>query len=731
MKGRAIGEKLDSLSSLCVSKGSLTRAIGLAIGSLVLVALTYLAVTRIPEAYRSIAAFEGETEPAQHTIRQGLAVVGIPEVLYVAVAFVRYLLVGVGFILAGLLILWRYPWRRELLLSFTYLIVYGLFLLTPPGEDLLDHPLVAFAANLSFAAIFFIFYLFPDGHFVPGWSRWILLAWITSSVGISFFEGTAADPNAWPPWLSAPLWTLMILSGPAAIIFRYKRRADALQKRQIRLVVYGGTIVAVCFLAYWIPLGLFPELISSPRNAALYDLVGGTLSYISLLSFPLSMTIAVLRTRLWDVKPVVNRTLVYGSLTLCVIGIYVAIVGYFAYFLQVRNNLLVSLLATAVVAVTFQPLRETLQRKVNRLLYGLRDDPYQALTSLGHRLELVTSVDELLIAIVTTIREALGLSYVALAIREQGSFAIKTSVGQAQEVVERLPIFHQLAQIGELIFSGRTGDDALSSLDRRLLADLLRQAGIAIQVVRNTLQLRQINQELHQARIQLVTAREEERRRLGRDLHDDLGSMLASINFRAGALKLQLAQEPGIVEESINELQEMIRNAISNLRLLARELRPPVLDELGFREAIIDLTTRYNAREGSHRLGTNDHLCRTVVAVDDHLPVLPAAVELAAYRIIQEALANAHAHADGRLCRLSIHHRQANLQIEIADDGHGLPESLVPGVGIQAMRERAAELGGSLVIERNQHGGTTVRACLPLVGEDSENYDGNSCLDRG
>jgi signal transduction histidine kinase len=240
-----------------------------------------------------------------------------------------------------------------------------------------------------------------------------------------------------------------------------------------------------------------------------------------------------------------------------------------------------------------------------------------------------------------------------------------------------------------------------------LLADLAHQAGIAVHSVRLT-------KELQRSRTEIVTAREEERRRLRRDLHDGLGSVLASLNWRAGALRMVLVRDPVAADALVVEQQTTIQAAIGDIRRLVYDLRPPALDELGLLGAIRERATKQSApNEGDTALGL-----RVEVMAPDHLPALPAAVEVAAYRIVQEALTNVVRHAQAQRCCICLSCEQDMLHLEVSDDGIGLPESARAGVGLLSMRERAAELGGTCEIERMPEDGTCVRTSLPIQIHD-------------
>ncbi len=265
----------------------------------------------------------------------------------------------------------------------------------------------------------------------------------------------------------------------------------------------------------------------------------------------------------------------------------------------------------------------------------------------------------------------------------------------------RLPLSYQNEPVGELLLGPRTGEEGFSPGDKRLLDDLARQAGVAAHAVGLT-------SDLQRARERLVTAREEERRRLRRDLHDGLGPQLSSQALTIDAVRALMRDDPDAAEALLLDLKAQAQDAVTDIRRLVYDLRPPALDDLGLLGALRESAAQYGHSE-------------LAISVDapQTLPTPPAAVEVALYRIAQEAMTNVVRHARARTCAVSlaVDEEAGILRLEVRDDGRGLPEARSPGVGLSSMRERAAELGGSLTAEPLPEGGTVVRAGLPLAVE--------------
>ena len=566
--------------------------------------------------------------------------------------------------------------------------------------------------NLAFYSLFFLgqvsflifFYLFPSGRFVPRWTRWCALLYaVYWVVWILFQEGLASGTPGY-------LFLLFLLTAVIAQVYRYRSVSTRAERQQTKWVVFGFALAILLFIFTRLIFFLLPpDLNNSP---AVNYLLGGGSVYLSFMLIPIFIGIALFRAQLFDIDIIIKRTLVYGLLTAFVIGIYVLVVGYLGALFHTNGNLVISLIATGIVAVLFQPLRGLLQRGVNRLLYGLRDEPYVVLAGLGQRLKSTLEPDAVFSTIVETVKETLKLSYAAIEVKEETAFVLAASSGTppTKEAL-RLHLVYQSKQVGTLIIAPRGRDDAFTPADLRLLDDLTHQIGNAVHTVRLTADLQALTGDLQRSREHLVTAREEERRRLRRDLHDGLGPMLSAIMLNIGLVRTIYRRDPETTDTLLNQLEEEIELIIGDIRRVVYNLRPPALDELGLVGAIRE----YVARLGNEEQASNVALKVTVEAPDS-LPPLPAAVEVAAYRIVQEAVTNVIRHALAHSCYVRFQVQDV-LKIEVSDDGKGIEDADRTGVGLNSMHERAEELGGTFTINKVSPCGTQITACLPLAGE--------------
>jgi signal transduction histidine kinase len=332
-------------------------------------------------------------------------------------------------------------------------------------------------------------------------------------------------------------------------------------------------------------------------------------------------------------------------------------------------------------------------------MYGERDEPYLVLSQLGHRLESTFAPGEVLSTIVETVAQALKLPYVAIALAVLDDFEIAAEYGDPVDQPLVLPLTYQAETIGQLICGPRSPGEPFNAAERQLLEDMAHQAGVAVHAVR-------LSADLQRSRERLVTTREEERRRLRRDLHDGLGPELASLILKLQAARNMIDRDPNAADSLLAELKTQVQEAIADIRRLVYNLRPPALDELGLIPAVRETAASHNMAGG----------LRVEVEGPDAMPPLPAAVEVAAYRIAQEALHNVakHARADSCVVRFTL---KDALELEVLDNGVGPPDALRAGVGLTSMRERASELGGSFKFEPVAEGGARVYARLPLAGE--------------
>ncbi len=540
--------------------------------------------------------------------------------------------------------------------------------------------------------------LFPDGRLAS--RRWRWLAWLLGAAIVAQTLGTAFGAHAqldalagWQNPLSSPrldaiaeplsalglVLTLLAALGAIAELAARWRHGDPRLRQQIAL------LAAAALLA----------LLAAPLSVA--GIGADWLFAVTLLPLPIAIGFAVLARGLYDLSTAANRTLVWVLLSAVVVGLYALVIAGVGSVLDVRDTRWLPWLAAAVVALCLAPLRDVLQRSVNRLIFGRWDDPYAVLAGLGRQLEASADEDRLLDEVVAQLGPALDLRRVAV---RDASGRIVAGVADDDgnshdDTTVALVAFHRT--VGSLHYAAKA---QLRPEDQRLLDDVAAQLGVLLHA-------RWLAGDLQSARERLVLAREEERRRLRRDLHDGIGPALAGHLIRLD-LGLRQLSSTDPARPTLLTLQSEMQGTVIDLRRVVEGLRPPALDELGLEPALGQAVARL-------ALGSP-------VSVDleiDALPELPAAVEVAIYRIVSEAVANVVKHAAASRCRIHIWCEDHTVSLRVIDDGVGFDPGAVraDGHGLDTMRERAEELGGWLIIGGD--GGTSVSAGIEFKGSGS------------
>jgi signal transduction histidine kinase len=530
---------------------------------------------------------------------------------------------------------------------------------------------------------------------LPGGALTLYLAW-PAVIG-AWFAGVALASGSLLGAISSvtTIQLVLVLATALAmmglIVAQLGSASEPAMRAQVRWIAWGGGISGAFAIAFWFG----PELIVG-RPLLPWNGVG-----ISGMAFPGAIAVAVLRHRLFEIDVVINRTLVYGGLTAAVVTLYGGSVTLLSSLLRGEGAFAASLLATGVAALAALPVRDRLQRAVDRLMYGDRLDPYRAISRLGERLGQSLTTEEVLPTVVATVAAALRLPYVAIELRAGGVTSIAASTGTAptgEDTLVRMPLVDQGEPIGELIVAPRSRGESFSAADHDLLGGLASEAGRAARSVR-------LAAEVERSRRQVVAAREEERRRLRRDLHDGLGPTLAGARLKLQAARARTDGRPEEAARLLAELDRHLARVLDDVRRISRGLRPPALDELGLMPALRAQAAMLSA----------DSAVELRIDGPDSLPALPAAVEAAAYWITVEALTNMRRHSGASHCAVRIALSDA-LEVDVEDDGIGISARTQRGVGLTGMRERAAEVGGTCEIApRSPDAGTRVVARLPLA----------------
>ncbi|MFC6881097.1 MULTISPECIES: sensor histidine kinase [Actinomadura] len=534
----------------------------------------------------------------------------------------------------------------------------------------------------TFALTLVLPLIFPDGRLVSRWFRPVLAvalavpAIVAAHLTIDpdarrFHHGVSVYPfQDIPVVISATILGTLLL-GLVSVVLRFLRSPPDV-RRQIAWVIYPGVLAqAVIYVGETTP-------------------IGDPLRNVAIAAVPVCIAIAITRYRLYDIDVVISKTLVYAGLAGVLTGVYFALVG--AVSLLLSDHGQIAGLAGAIAAgAVFEPARRRLQRAVDGLLRGERD-PYRIADWLNRRLQTAPSPTAALAVAAEVARTALHATGVLIEVLDRDGRTVSAEDGVLGDRPQHIPLVWHGEPVGRLLFGvTHTPDARLSGILARNLAELANASRLAADVQRS--------------RERILRTREEERRRLRRDLHDGLGPTLASLAMTVDATRITLKKDPEAADALLEHLRTTMGRTIGDIRELVYDLRPPALDELGLAGAIEALGGVVSTGDGP----------KVAVHVDGDLASLPAAAEVAAYRIVQEALTNVHRHAKAGAATVRLH-LNGDLHVTVGDDGVGLPEAVRSGIGMSSMRERAAELGGSCTVGPGPEGGTVVRARLPVNG---------------
>ncbi|HVS04723.1 MAG TPA: histidine kinase [Candidatus Dormibacteraeota bacterium] len=511
---------------------------------------------------------------------------------------------------------------------------------------------------------------------------------------------------------------LLILTCGAGMLSRFRRAASE-ERQQLKWFLYVVVLVCVDVLIA-IPLG---ALTHSHWVGDIEWTVG---AYAVAYGLPVATTIAVLKYRLYDIDLVINKSVVFGAMATFITAVYVAIVVGIGGLLGSgsRPNLALSVLATAIVAVAFQPVRERVQRLANRLVYGKRATPYEVLSQFSHRVAGTYSSEDVLPRMARVLSEGTGASRADVWIRlgdgiapaaswPSGDGPVSPRVAISGQLLPAVPgvsrivpVRHQGELLGALSINKRTGE-LLTPIEEKLLADLAAQAGLVLQTVRLTAELQarltEISQqavELRASRQRIVATQDAERRRLERNIHDGAQQNLVALTVRLRLATSLAKRDPERARASVKALESDSDQALETLRALASGIYPPLLREQGLAAAI-----RVEVAK----------LPFSVTLHAGHLERYPVEVEAAVYFVCLEALQNVTKHARASRVEINLRSSIHELSFEVSDDGAGFDVAReARGSGLRNMMDRIEGMGGWLEIRSTANGGTRVRGTVPI-----------------
>ena len=568
--------------------------------------------------------------------------------------------------------------------------------------------------------------LFPDGRLPsPRWRPflWCCIAFITI-IGLNLLFGqrllggsgddvgvpnplyiSALDGVSLDPFIAVALPVLFGLS-VYSLIQRF-RRSTGVERQQIKWVAFGLPLSVVLFV-----------LSMAAGNETLLGSVLGGAAY---LVFPVTIAIAILRFHLYDLDVVVRKTLLYGALAAFIAVVYVAIVVGAGAIVGSGDsqNLALSVAATAIVAVAFQPVRTRAERFANRIVYGKRATPYEILAEFSGRMGEAYEDDDVLPRMSRVLGEGIAAEHaevwlhVGEELRVAAAWPAEAGLAAPVPFIEgalptlpgadvTYPVNHQGELLGALSVT-KPASEPLTPADLSLVSDLADQAGLVLRNVRLAEDLRARLDDLKAAQTRIVRAQDEERRKLERNIHDGAQQQLVAL-----AVKLRLADtlvgrdDPG-AHGMLRDLQTEVGDALNDLRDLARGIYPPLLADKGL-PAALDAQARKAA------------VPTTVRA--DGVGRFPQDVEATVYFSCLEALQNVAKYAEATAATITLRSDNGHLEFTVADDGCGFDPSVIGyGTGLQGIADRVAANGGSVQVRSAPGAGTSLTGRIPAVTE--------------
>jgi signal transduction histidine kinase len=559
--------------------------------------------------------------------------------------------------------------------------------------------------------------LFPDGR-LPS-PRWRPFSWITGGficlVALLFLLdpgriGPTRVPN--PLGVEALRDVVGFVEGPgfgvllilgltsvASLVLRFRRAAGA-QRQQIKWFLFGAALLALQFVVDGIVQAL------GIRGGLLLDTV---LPAIAFTALPVGAGIAILRYRLYDIDVVINRTVLFGLLAAFITAIYVGIVIGIGSLVGGRGNLFLSIMATAVVAVAFQPIRSRAGHFANRLVYGKRATPYEVLSTFSDHLGEAYSTEDILPRIARMVGEATGAERARVWVRVGGELRAAAALPDGGDAPAPLavkgaelprfpgeerpyPVRHQGELLGVLSVE-TSRREPLNPTQEKLVTDLAGQVGLILRNVR-------LIEELRASRQRLVAAQDEERRRLERNIHDGAQQQLVALAVKIRLARTMSGRDVEKAQSLLEELQGETQDALENLRDLARGIYPPLLADKGLAAALEAQARKvpFPVRVEPNGIGR-----------------YPAEAEATAYFCVLEALQNATKYAEASSATVRLGQEDGYLVFTVADDGRGFdPATTPPGSGLQNMADRVEALGGSVGVTSSPGAGTTVTGRIPV-----------------
>ncbi|HVF08938.1 MAG TPA: sensor histidine kinase [Actinomycetota bacterium] len=564
----------------------------------------------------------------------------------------------------------------------------------------------------------YLLLLFPDGH-LPS-RRWRWFSW-ACGIALGFvmlyiwvYPGPFVDTGfpdvenpigveSLRPFLDAfgaLLFAvpILVVGSAVGLVLRMRRTDDDVVRHQIRWIAYAAAWIAAIFGLAFLP---------SMNNESAWTSWIQNLSALSFLLIPITIGVAILRYRLYDIDVVIRKTLVFTVMATVIALVYVGLVVGVGALVGSRGSPLLSALAAAVVALVFQPVRTRARRLADRVVYGARATPYEVMATFGDQLAETYASDDVLVRIARVLGEGVGAERARVSLLIAGELRDVAVWPADDAAVERSDEFtsevrHQGELLGALSVS-MPPSDPMNPSRERLVRDLAAQAGLVLRNERLTSELKARLADLQAAQKRLVAAQDDERRRLERNIHDGSQQQLVALQVRQRLAEQLIDRDPASAKQMLEQIQVDTATALDDLRDLARGIYPPLLADRGLRAAL-----EAQARKAAIPV--------TVEA--EGVGRLSQDVEAAVYFSVLEALQNTSKYADARTVTVSLERVGGELRFDVSDDGRGFDATVRGlGTGLQGIADRLGALDGDVRVESSPGAGTRVRGRLPVEAD--------------
>ena len=631
-------------------------------------------------------------------------------------------LIAVSFFTGALWLVLKHPGRGMSLLTAYMLLSFGLivsyyseyYVFSDINSIVLIEHFYRSLKVLGNLLVIWFLLLFPNGRFIYRWCFYFAIGWTIVIVCFLLFPNVPLNFiyvktfHRYIPY--SFVFLLTCYSIPLfAQIYRYYKSPNNELKKKTRLVIIAMVIVLFgAFMdfgvraLYSIP-GFIPrDEIGFPIPYWFHNWVTQFCRALSYSLFPLIVCFSLSKSDLWRTDTFIRRTILYSSLTLSILTIYFSLIFLFSWAFNERFSFLTSIVAAGTIALLFHPIQQAFRKRINTMFYGQRDKPYEVISELGKGMEDAIDTESTLINFCESTANVLKLPFMGIWLDDLEDNPVADYGDISSELIV-IPLRYESENLGFLKVGRRSEGEAFNNSEEVLLSTIAQHISV---IAHNYL----LAQELQTSRELIIKGREEERKRIRRDLHDGLGPTLASTALQLQTARKLLYSKPEAGATILENLEAKMSTTLSEVRALVHDLYPSVIDQLGLEEALRREVEKFS----------NDNL-EVVFQTDVGLDQLPAAVEIATYRIVMEALHNVHKHAKAAKCEISVYVSEYMLTVNIQDDGIGFvdidPNSTYrgEGTGLNSMRQRSEELGGQMRVVGLEPKGVLISVSIPLL----------------